>query len=70
MSPRPEPRQPHFKAIWDEYMGVGRTDVTDLIVKVLSKQSAATLMYPDLYAHKITEALIGADLLGEEEQDV
>jgi len=57
------PKQPHLAEIYDEYEAVGRTDVSDLLQGVLDKIPAAQLMFPDLYVHKLTEALIRRGLL-------
>lgn len=60
---KPRPKPPHYAAIFDEALEVRRTDVTDAIERALRKIPAARLMYPDLYAHKVTEALLRAGLL-------
>lgn len=63
------PRQDHMAQYWDEAQGVGRTDVTDVIERAIDKVPMQTRMYPDLYAHKITEALLKAGLIAKEASD-
>lgn len=60
---RDEPKQPHYKAIYDAYVATGRTDVSDLIEETLKKVSTARLMFPDLYVHEVTAALIKAGII-------
>ena len=37
---------------------VGRQDVSAIIERVIADQPPAMRMYPDLYAHKLSEALL------------
>ena len=57
------PKQPHYAVIWDASQAVGRTEVTDLIEDVLTGLRTEERMFPDLHAHKVTEALIKAGYL-------
>lgn len=62
----PRPRQEHMAKVWDESQDVGRPDVTDVIEKALDKVSAQARLFPDLYAHQITAALLKAGLITKE----
>ena len=42
---------------------VGRQDVSALVERVIQDQPPAMRMYPDLYAHLVTRALLDAGLL-------
>lgn len=64
----PRPRQPHLAAYFDESEAIGRTDVTAIIETAIEAVDAGIRFYPDLYAHKITRALIEAGVLKEKEQ--
>lgn len=57
------PKQPHYQVIWDAYQQVGRTEVSDLIEEVLQGLRTEERMFPDLYAHKVTDALIKAGFI-------
>lgn len=60
------PRQPHMAKFWDESQAVGRTDVTDLLEETLDRLESSRRLFPDLYAHKLTEALIKAGFIPPE----
>lgn len=60
------PEQSHMAVIWDTSQQVGRTDVTDVIERAIDSLDMAARLYPDLYAHRITEALINAGLIEKE----
>lgn len=62
------PKQPHMYAYWDAAQGIGRTDVTDLIEETIEGLGMSIRSYPDIYAHKITEALIAAGHITKEQQ--
>lgn len=57
------PRQPHMAEIYDDATAVGRTDVTDLIETVIARLPAERRLYPELYAHEVTRALIDAGII-------
>lgn len=52
------PPQPHYAAIWDAAQEVGRTDVTEIIEDCINAEPAGSRFYPELWAHRITAALI------------
>lgn len=60
------PKQPHYQRIYDAYVEVGRTDVSDVIETALTALRTEERMFPDLHAHKITAALIEAGLIERE----
>lgn len=64
------PKQTHYAAIWDEAEAVGRTDVTDVIERALTRLRTEERMFPDLHAHKVTKALIEAGLIEAEPEVV
>lgn len=64
--PRDVPKQPHYKVIYDAYIETGRTDVSDLIEQTLRKVQTQKLMFPDLYVHEVTAALIKAGIIPAE----
>jgi hypothetical protein len=49
--------------LYDEALEVGRTDVTDVIESVIARLPAERRLFPDLYAHEVTRALIKAGLI-------
>ena len=57
------PPQTHMAAYWDAAQAVGRTDVTDVIEDAIEGIEHSFRAYPDLYAHKVTQALIDAGLI-------
>lgn len=63
------PSQPHMAAIWDEAQRIGRTDVTDVIEDAITGLDAQTRLFPDLFAHRVTEALLDAGLIKEPPTD-
>jgi hypothetical protein len=46
-----------------EAAAIGRLDVTRIVEQVVDSLPMATRLYPDIYAHKITEALLEAGVL-------
>ncbi len=54
------PAPPHLAELYDRAQEVGRCDVTDLIETVIARLPAERRLYPDLYAHEVTAALIAA----------
>lgn len=59
----PRPQKSHLTRVWDDAQDIGRTDVTDVIETAIDEIQPQTRLYPDLYAHKITAALIAAGFI-------
>lgn len=59
------PKQPHLAAIFDEYEVVGRTDVSDIIERAINKIPGERRLFPDLYAHRVTAALLEAGVVAK-----
>ena len=57
------PPQPHYAKYHDEAIKVGRIEVTNLLGEEIEKIGMSLRSYPDLYAHKLTEAMIRAGLV-------
>lgn len=57
------PRQDHLAAVYDDALEVGRTDVTDIVETVIARLPAERRLFPELYAHEVTRALIDAGLI-------
>ena len=67
MKGKEPPKQEHMLKLYDEYQAVGRTDVSDLLEGVIEKLPMEIRLFPDLYAHKLTEALIKAGVVAAQE---
>lgn len=64
------PRLGHLQRIFDEAQAVGRSDVSDIIEGTIDGLDMQQRLYPDLYAHHITAALIEAGIIeGETDED-
>jgi hypothetical protein len=57
------PAQAHYAVFWDASQAVGRTEVTDLIETAIETVESSRRVYPDLYAHLVTQALIKAGVI-------
>lgn len=57
------PKQAHYAVFWDASQEVGRTEVTDIIETAIETVESSRRVYPDLYAHLITAALIKAGII-------
>ena len=62
------PPQPHYARYYDEAVRVGRIDVTNEVGKAIEAVNMSLRSYPDLYAHKVTEALIAAGIIAPDQQ--